>query len=48
MFACEAAGITPDIITLSKALTGGTMGLGAAIATKKVFDAFLRTRQTTR
>jgi adenosylmethionine-8-amino-7-oxononanoate aminotransferase len=41
MFACEAAGITPDIITLSKALTGGTMGLGAAIATKKVFDAFL-------
>jgi adenosylmethionine---8-amino-7-oxononanoate aminotransferase len=41
MFACEAAGVAPDIITLSKALTGGTMGLGAAIATKKVFDAFL-------
>ncbi|MGH6836833.1 MAG: adenosylmethionine--8-amino-7-oxononanoate transaminase [Methylocella sp.] len=40
MFACEAAGVTPDIITLSKALTGGTMGLGAAIATKKVFGAF--------
>jgi adenosylmethionine---8-amino-7-oxononanoate aminotransferase len=41
MFACEAAGVTPDIITLSKALTGGTMGLGAAIATRKVFEAFL-------
>jgi adenosylmethionine-8-amino-7-oxononanoate aminotransferase len=41
MFACEAAGVTPDIITLSKALTGGTMGLGATITTKKVFDAFL-------
>jgi adenosylmethionine-8-amino-7-oxononanoate aminotransferase len=41
MFACEAAGVTPDIITLSKALTGGTMGLGAAITTKKVFDSFL-------
>ncbi len=41
MFACEAAGVTPDVITLSKALTGGTMGLGAAIATNKVFDAFL-------
>ena len=41
MFACEAAGAIPDIITLSKALTGGTMGLGATIATKKVFDAFL-------
>ncbi len=41
MFACEAAGVAPDIITLSKALTGGTMGLGAAVTTKKVFDAFL-------
>src|ERR1700751_1592606 len=41
MFACEASGVTPDIIMLSKALTGGTMGLGAAIATSKVFDAFL-------
>ncbi len=40
MFACEAAGVVPDIITLSKALTGGTMGLAATIATDKVFDAF--------
>ena len=30
----------PDIITLSKALTGGTMGLAATVATKKVFDVF--------
>ena len=28
MFACEQAGVAPDIITLSKALTGGTLGLG--------------------
>jgi adenosylmethionine-8-amino-7-oxononanoate aminotransferase len=41
LFACEAAGVTPDIITLSKALTGGTIGLGATIATRKVFEAFL-------
>jgi len=41
MFACEMAGVTPDIITLSKALTGGTIGLGATIATRKVFEAFL-------
>jgi adenosylmethionine---8-amino-7-oxononanoate aminotransferase len=41
MFACEAAGVAPDIITLSKALTGGTMGLGATAATKKLFEAFL-------
>jgi adenosylmethionine-8-amino-7-oxononanoate aminotransferase len=40
LFACEAAGITPDIITLSKALTGGTLPLAATIATRKVFEAF--------
>jgi adenosylmethionine---8-amino-7-oxononanoate aminotransferase len=40
MFACEVAGRAPDIITLSKALTGGTMGLAATIATSKVFEAF--------
>ena len=41
MFACEAAGITPDIMCLSKALTGGAIGLGATVATARVFDAFL-------
>jgi adenosylmethionine-8-amino-7-oxononanoate aminotransferase len=40
MFACEQAGIVPDIIALSKALTGGTIGLAATVATPKVFDAF--------
>jgi adenosylmethionine-8-amino-7-oxononanoate aminotransferase len=40
MFACEAAGVTPDIVALSKALTGGTLPLAATIATKKVFEAF--------
>jgi adenosylmethionine-8-amino-7-oxononanoate aminotransferase len=40
MFACEAAGVTPDIITLSKALSGGTLPLAATVATRKVFDAF--------
>ena len=40
MFAAEAAGVTPDIITLSKALTGGTLPLAATIAAGKVFDAF--------
>ncbi|MEN6541280.1 adenosylmethionine--8-amino-7-oxononanoate transaminase [Parvibaculum sp.] len=41
MFACEAAGIVPDIVTLSKALTGGTMALAATVARTKVFEAFL-------
>jgi adenosylmethionine---8-amino-7-oxononanoate aminotransferase len=40
MFACEAAGVVPDIITLSKALTGGTLPLAATVARKKVFEAF--------
>ena len=40
MFACESAGVVPDIITLSKALTGGTLPLAATVARKKVFDAF--------
>ncbi len=40
MFACQAAGVTPDIITLSKALTGGTLALAATVATQKVFAAF--------
>jgi len=40
MFACQAAGVTPDIVTLSKALTGGMLPLAATVAKKKVFDAF--------
>lgn len=41
LFACEQAGIAPDIMTLSKALTGGTMALAATIARAHVFEAFL-------
>jgi adenosylmethionine-8-amino-7-oxononanoate aminotransferase len=40
MFVCEGSGVTPDIITLSKALTGGTLPLSAAVANKRVFEAF--------
>jgi adenosylmethionine-8-amino-7-oxononanoate aminotransferase len=40
LFACEAAGVTPDIVTLSKALTGGTLPLAATVARRKVFEAF--------
>jgi adenosylmethionine---8-amino-7-oxononanoate aminotransferase len=39
-FACEQANVIPDIITLSKALTGGTLPLAATIASDRVFDAF--------
>jgi adenosylmethionine-8-amino-7-oxononanoate aminotransferase len=40
MFACEAAGVVPDIVTLSKALTGGTMALAATVASDRIFDGF--------
>ncbi len=41
MFAFEQAGVVPDIITLSKALTGGTLPLAATIASDELFAAFL-------
>jgi adenosylmethionine-8-amino-7-oxononanoate aminotransferase len=42
MFACEKAGIVPDVMTVSKALTGGTLPLAAAIATTDMFGHFWR------
>ncbi len=41
LFACNYAEITPDIMVLGKALTGGYIGHAATIATSKVFKAFL-------
>lgn len=41
MFACEIAGVQPDIVTLSKALTGGTLPLAATIASSRIHDGFL-------
>jgi adenosylmethionine-8-amino-7-oxononanoate aminotransferase len=40
MFACEAAEVAPDIMTVGKALTGGAIPLAATLASAKVFDAF--------
>jgi len=41
MFACEQAGVCPDVVTLSKALTGGTLPLAATVATDRVYEGFL-------
>lgn len=41
MFACNEADITPDIMCLGKALTGGTIGMGATLATDEIYTAFL-------
>jgi putrescine---pyruvate transaminase len=39
-FACQNWNVTPDVITISKALTAGYAPLGVAVTTKKIADAF--------
>ncbi len=43
MFACEQADVVPDIICLSKAITGGTMALAATVARRRCSTASGRT-----
>ncbi len=40
MFACDHAGITPDIMCISKALTGGYMPMAITVTTQRIYDAF--------
>ena len=46
LFACEHAGVTPDIICLSKAVTGGYLPLGVTAATERIYEAFLSEDRT--
>jgi len=41
MFACEHASVSPDLICLSKGLTGGYLPLAVTATTKRIYDAFL-------
>jgi len=43
LFACERADVAPDLLCMSKGLTGGVLPLGATAATETIFDAFLDT-----
>ena len=40
MFACEQAGISPDLLVLSKGITGGYLPLSVAMTTEKIYQAF--------
>jgi adenosylmethionine-8-amino-7-oxononanoate aminotransferase len=43
LFACEQAGIVPDIMAVAKGITGGSIPLAATLATAPIFDAHLST-----
>ncbi|MBV9109615.1 MAG: adenosylmethionine--8-amino-7-oxononanoate transaminase [Gemmatimonadetes bacterium] len=41
LFACERAGISPDLVCLSKGVTGGFMPLGVTAVREEIFQAFV-------
>jgi adenosylmethionine---8-amino-7-oxononanoate aminotransferase len=41
LLACEQADLTPDILCLSKGITGGALPLAATLCTAEIFDAHL-------
>jgi adenosylmethionine-8-amino-7-oxononanoate aminotransferase len=41
LFACEQAAITPDILCVSKGITGGALPLAATLCSAQIFDAHL-------
>ncbi|MDE3019042.1 MAG: adenosylmethionine--8-amino-7-oxononanoate transaminase [Nitrospirota bacterium] len=41
MFACQHEQVTPDLMAISKGLTGGYLPLGATLATDEIYRAFL-------
>jgi len=41
MFACEQEAVTPDLMALSKGITGGYLPLAATLTTQSIYDAYL-------
>jgi adenosylmethionine---8-amino-7-oxononanoate aminotransferase len=44
-FACDWAGVVPDLLCLAKALSGGLLPFAATLATERVFSGFLGGRE---
>ncbi len=45
-FACDAFGVTPDIITLAKGLTNGAVPMGATVVNKNIYDTVIEAHQS--
>lgn len=41
MFACEHEGVSPDLMTMAKGITGGYLPLAATLTTDEIYNAFL-------
>lgn len=41
LFACQTAGVEPDVLCLAKGLTGGVFPLSATLAREEMFETFL-------
>jgi adenosylmethionine---8-amino-7-oxononanoate aminotransferase len=46
LFACEQAGISPDILCVAKGITGGALPLAATLCTPRIFEAHLSSDRT--
>jgi adenosylmethionine-8-amino-7-oxononanoate aminotransferase len=41
LFACQKAGVTPDLMALSKGLTGGFLPMGVTLASERLYQGFV-------
>lgn len=46
MFACELDGVTPDLMTVGKGLTGGYLPMSATLTTQEIFDVYAKAGDT--
>ena len=46
MFACDLAGVVPDLMCLSKGITGGFLPLGATLCTDRIQEQFIGEQRT--